>query len=154
MEATRFCPAPGGPRESARAEFRTVPEYVALDLETTGLDTVHERVIDVGAVAFTADRVLDQFERLVDPGRPLPEAVRRLTGIDPAQLRGASAEGPALALLADLLRGREAVGHGARLDIDFLVAAGVWPGGSEVRATRDLAPSLLPASLSHSPPAL
>ena len=109
--------------ESRRGLNRqAVPEYVALDLETTGLDPLHDRVIEVGAVAFTPDRVLDQLERLVDPGRSVPEAVRRLTGIDPAQLRGAGAQGPALAALAELLRGREAVGHGARLDIEFMVA--------------------------------
>jgi len=131
-----------------------VPEYVALDLETTGLDPLHDRVIEVGAVAFTPDRVLEQMERLVDPGRSVPEAVRRLTGIDPAQLRGAGAQGPALAALAGLLRGREAVGHGARLDIEFMVAGGIWPEGAEMLDTLDLARILLPASPSHSLPAL
>ena len=55
-----------------------MPEYVALDLETTGLDPHHDRVIEVGAVAFTPDRVLDRLERLVDPRRSVPEAVLRL----------------------------------------------------------------------------
>ena len=32
-----------------------MPEYVALDLETTGLDPARDRVIEVGAVAFTPD---------------------------------------------------------------------------------------------------
>jgi ATP-dependent DNA helicase DinG len=131
-----------------------VPEYVALDLETTGLDPEHDRVIEVGAVAFTPDRVLDSLERLVDPGRSVPEAVRRLTGIDPAQLRGAGGPGPALAALAELLRGREAVGHGARLDIEFMAAGGIWPRGAEMLDTLDLARILLPASPSHSLPAL
>jgi Rad3-related DNA helicase len=131
-----------------------VPEYVALDLETTGLDPVHDRVIEVGAVTFTPGRVLDRLERLVDPGRSVPEAVRRLTGIEPAQLPRARGQGPALAALAELLRGREAVGHGAGLDVDFLVAAGIWPRGAQILDTLDLARILLPASPSHSLPAL
>jgi len=65
-----------------------VPEYVALDLETTGLDPTHDRVIEVGAVAFTPEQILGRLEQLVDPGRSVPEAVLRLTRIDPAQLRG------------------------------------------------------------------
>src|SRR5258708_36368925 len=149
MEATRFCPAPGGPLESARTEFRTVPEYVALDLETTGLDPHHDRVIEVGAVAFTADRVLDRLERLVDPGRSVPEAVQRLTGIRAADLRQAGAPGPALAGLAGLLRGREPVGHGATLDIEFLAAAGVWPPHTEILHTP--APPRLPPPPSPRP---
>ena len=131
-----------------------MPEYVALDLETTGLDPHHDRVIEVGAVAFTPERVLDQLERLVDPGRTVPEAVLRLTGIRAAELRGAGAQGPALAGLAELLRGREPVGHGASLDIEFLTAAGIWPPGIEIIDTLDLARILLPASPSHSLSAL
>ena len=131
-----------------------MPEYVALDLETTGLDPQHDRVIEVGAVAFTPAAILDRLEHLVDPGRSVPEAVLRLTRIDPSQLRGAGAAAPVLAALADLLRGREPVGHGASLDIDFLVAAGVWPEGTEILDTLHLARILLPGSPSHSLPSL
>ena len=131
-----------------------MPEYVALDLETTGLDPTHDRVIEVGAVAFTPEQVLGRLEQLVDPGRSVPEAVLRLTRIDPAQLRGAGPAAPVLAALADLLRGREPVGHGASLDIDFLVAAGLWPDGTEILDTLHLARILLPGSPSHSLPAL
>ncbi|MDQ6919316.1 MAG: exonuclease domain-containing protein [Candidatus Dormibacteraeota bacterium] len=131
-----------------------MPEYVALDLETTGLDPHHDRVIEVGAVAFTPERVLDRLERLVDPGRSVPEAVLRLTGIRVAELRQAGAQGPALAGLSELLRGREPVGHGAGMDIEFLIAAAVWPAGTEILDTLDLARILLPASPSHSLQAL
>ena len=58
-------------------------EYVALDLETTGLDATRDRVIEVGAVAFTPAGVTSTLERLANPGRSVPEAVLRLTGIDP-----------------------------------------------------------------------
>ena len=56
-------------------------EYVALDLETTGLDPERDRVIEVGAVAFDPTRVVSTLERLADPGRSVPEAVLKLTGI-------------------------------------------------------------------------
>jgi Rad3-related DNA helicase/DNA polymerase III epsilon subunit-like protein len=126
-----------------------VPEYVALDLETTGLDPGHDRVIEVGAVAFTPERVLDRLETLVDPRRSVPEAVLRLTGIRLVELRQAGVEGPALAMLANLLRGREPIGHGATLDIAFLAAAGIWPADTEILDTLDLARILLPVSPSH-----
>ena len=50
-------------------------EYVALDLETTGFDPDWDRVIEVGAVAFTADGVQDRLERLANPGRSVPEVL-------------------------------------------------------------------------------
>src|SRR5579859_2274680 len=131
-----------------------VPEYVSLDLETTGLDPSRDRVIEVGAVAFTADLTLATLERLVDPERPLPEAVARLTGISQADLRGAASAESALGELADFVRGRQPVGHGARLDVDFLTASGVWERDWEILDTLDVARILLPGAASHSLPLL
>jgi len=131
-----------------------VPEYAALDLETTGLDPGRDRVIEVGAVAFTPDRVTGSMERLVDPGRSVPEPVLRLTGIKPEELRGAATEEAALAELGAFLRGRQPVGHGARLDVDFLVAAGHWDESAEILDTLDVARILMPAAASHSLPLL
>ena len=131
-----------------------VPEYAALDLETTGLDPARDRVIEVGAVAFTPERVTTTLERLVDPGRAVPETVLRLTGIKPEELRGAASAESALGELADFLRGRQPVGHGARLDVDFLSAAGLWDPEAEILDTLDVARILLPSAASHSLPLL
>ncbi len=131
-----------------------MPEYVALDLETTGLDPGRDRVIEVGAVAFTPEGVTASMERLVDPGRPVPEPVLRLTGIKPEELRGATSEAVALAELGAFLHGRQPVGHGARLDIDFLTAAGHWDEAAEILDTLDVARILMPAAASHSLPLL
>src|SRR2546426_3012301 len=131
-----------------------LPEYAALDLETTGLDPARDRVIEIGAVAFTSDQVTSTLEQLVDPGRPVPDTVLRLTGINQDELRGATNPDAALHLLADFLRGRQPVGHGARLDVEFLEAAGLWDPSQEILDTLDLARILLPAALSHSLPLL
>ena len=131
-----------------------MPEYVALDLETTGLDPARDRVIEVGAVAFTPEHVSGSMERLVDPGRAVPEAVLRLTGIRQEELRGAAGADVALRELSDFIRGRQPVGHGARLDVDFLTAAGLWDPSQEILDTLDVARILLPAAPSHSLPLL
>ena len=131
-----------------------MPEYAALDLETTGLDPARDRVIEVGAVAFTPERVTTTLERLVDPGRAVPETVLKLTGIRQEDLRGAASPDTALRELADFLRGRQPVGHGARLDVDFLSAAGLWDPTAEILDTLDVSRILLPSAASHSLPLL
>ena len=131
-----------------------MPEYVALDLETTGLDPARDRVIEIGAVAFTPDEVTSTLEQLVDPGRAVPDTVLRLTGIRQEELRGAAVPEVALRRLADFVRGRQPVGHGARLDVDFLEAAGLWDPEEEILDTLDIARILLPAAASHSLPLL
>jgi ATP-dependent DNA helicase DinG len=129
-------------------------EYAALDLETTGLDPARDRVIEVGAVAFTPGQVTSTMERLVDPGRPVPDTVLRLTGIKQEELRGAASPEDALRQLAEFLRGRQPVGHGARLDVEFLESAGLWDQSQEILDTLELARILLPAAGSHSLPLL
>ena len=131
-----------------------MPEYVSLDLETTGLDPDRDRVIEVGAVAFTPDRTIATLERLVDPQRSLPEAVARLTGITQADLEGAGSAAAAIGELAEMVRGRQPVGHGARLDLEFLSASGLWEEGWEILDTLDVARILMPAAQSHSLPIL
>jgi DNA polymerase-3 subunit epsilon/ATP-dependent DNA helicase DinG len=131
-----------------------VPEYAALDLETTGLDPARDRVIEIGAVAFTPDAITSTIEQLVDPGRAVPETVLRLTGIKQEELRGAARPEVALPELAAFLQGRQPVGHGARLDVEFLSAAGLWDESQEILDTLDVARILLPAAGSHSLPLL
>lgn len=111
-------------------------------------------MIEVGAVAFTPERVTTTLERLVDPGRAVPETVLKLTGIRQDELRGAASPDAALRELADFLRGRQPVGHGARLDVDFLAAAGLWDASTEILDTLDVARILLPSAPSHSLPLL
>ena len=54
--------------------------YVALDLETTGLDPERDRIIEVGAVRFDPDgNELDTLSYVVNPGR---EVVAGLTFAD------------------------------------------------------------------------
>ena len=55
--------------------------YVSLDLETTGLDSERDYIIEVGAVKFSKSRIIDTFESYVNPYGIIPEFVQRLTGI-------------------------------------------------------------------------
>ena len=47
--------------------------WVALDLETTGLSSKKDRIIEIGAVKFQGHEVLDTFQSFVNPGRRLLE---------------------------------------------------------------------------------
>lgn len=67
---------------------------VFLDVETTGLDPATEQVIELALVPFefASDgrifRVLDEYDGLRDPGRPIPPEITRLTGITDAMVAG------------------------------------------------------------------
>ena len=65
--------------------------YVALDLETTGLQSDRDAIVEIGAVKFRGDEVLGEWSSFVNPGRALPHKIERLTGIDSRELEHAPA---------------------------------------------------------------
>jgi len=120
------------------------PTYVALDLETTGLDIATDSIVEIGAVRFNRDKVLDRHHTLVNPGRALPRAVKALTGITDEEL---SAAPPIAVVAGDLeafLAGCEMVGHNITgFDLPVLANAGISYEGA-AHDTNDLADLVLP----------
>ncbi|WP_435021440.1 exonuclease domain-containing protein [Tundrisphaera sp. TA3] len=99
-------------------------EFVAFDLEMTGLSPADDRIVEVGAVRFDAAGVeLAAFASLINPGRPSSPAARAIHGIGDevlAEAPGAEVVLPAfVAFLGDPLRTR-LLAHGATLDAGFL----------------------------------
>ena len=62
--------------------------FVALDLETTGLNPERDAIIEIGAVRFRDGEPQERFHTLVDPGRPIPYEIQQLTGIGDADVAG------------------------------------------------------------------
>ncbi|MDQ6991664.1 MAG: 3'-5' exonuclease [Mariprofundaceae bacterium] len=67
---------------------------LVVDTETTGLDTEHDQIIELGFVAFEYDassgkiyRILHTYDGFEDPKQPLSELVKELTGIDDAMVK-------------------------------------------------------------------
>lgn len=73
----------------AGAAWREMP-FVAVDVETTGLDTEECRVIEVGIVRFERGQPAERWGMLLDPGVPIPEKVVEVTGITDEMVAGKS----------------------------------------------------------------
>lgn len=124
---------------------RPYPEFVAVDLETTGLDASKDRIIEIGAVRFGREGVLDRFQTLVRPGVPIPPGIRLMTSITDEDVRDAPPPARAVSEFAVFAGGRPLVGHNVAFDLGFLMEAGApMPGPS--LDTYELASVLLPTS--------
>ncbi len=118
--------------------------YVALDLETTGLDIENDEIIEIGAIRFDGNGVLGSFETLVNPGRAIPPTIQNLTGISDDAVRPARAIWQVAPELEEFIGGSPVVGHNvAGFDTQFLARAGVRHSES-VYDTQWLAELLLP----------
>ncbi len=117
--------------------------FVALDVETTGLDPHEDAIIEVGAVAFSLDGTRHRtFQRLVDPKREIPDFVVRLTGIGPDDVQGAPTIDCVVEELESFVGDAVLVGQNVEFDLAHLRRAG-FRGGSAAIDTAFLARALL-----------
>ena len=99
-------------------------EYVAFDLETTGLSSQHDEIIEIGAVILKEGREVDRFQSFVDPGRLLTQKIVDLTGITDEMLKGAPGIGEVLPRFLAFCGDRPLVAHNADFDVGFVSAVG------------------------------
>jgi DNA polymerase-3 subunit epsilon len=82
------------PRISGEANGAETRLGIALDVETTGLDSAKDEIIELAMVPFTytlAGEVVEvrpAFRRLRQPSKPIPPEITALTGIDDAMVAG------------------------------------------------------------------
>ena len=99
--------------------------YVALDIEATGMDPERDEIIEVAALKFRDEEVLERFETLVQPRRPLPLAVSSLTGLTMRDLRRAPSFGQIAPRLRQFVRNYPIVGQSPEYDLQMLAAHGL-----------------------------
>ena len=98
-------------------------EYVAFDLETTGLSSANDRIIEIGAVVMKNGEELDRFQTFVDPQCPLEKKIVELTGITDEMLKGAPKIEEVLPEFLKFVNGRVLVAHNSDFDTGFIRAA-------------------------------
>src|SRR6266849_7667134 len=124
------------------------PVRVALDLETTGLHAEQDTILEIAAIKFQGDTVLNRFETLVAPGRSIPYRVQRLTGITPQQLIGVPHFESIARNLQLFIGDYPIVGHSIPFDVGFLRRRGLVRTNPLID-TFELATVLLPSLPSY-----
>lgn len=127
---------------------KELPVRVALDLETTGLHVEQDTILEVAAVKFQGNTVLDTLETLVDPGRSIPYRVQRLTSLTSSQLVGAPAFSSIAEKVEQFIGDLPIVGHSIPFDVSFLRRRGLVHTNPLID-TFELATVLLPSLPSY-----
>ena len=104
-------------------DFSFDEEYVAFDLETTGLSSLHDTIIEIGAAIMKGNEVLSTFQTFVDPHRPLQPKIVDLTGINDQMLAGQPDISEAIPKFLEYVGNRPLCAHNADFDIGFVTAA-------------------------------
>ncbi len=104
--------------------------FVAFDFETTGLLPACDRVVEIGATAFRLQEIGGQwrvipdgeYESLINPGCPIPQAATAIHGIDDLDVSAAPSFKTASATFLPFIEGSILIAHNAPFDTTFLRA--------------------------------
>ncbi|NGX59100.1 MAG: DNA polymerase III PolC-type [Chlamydiae bacterium] len=94
--------------------------FICLDCETTGLEPLTDRVIEIGACKFTFEKVLETYETLIDPETLIPENTIEIHHITDEMVQGKPKASEILRKVLAMVGNHIIVGHGIGLDIKFI----------------------------------
>ncbi|MFZ5824441.1 MAG: helicase C-terminal domain-containing protein [Bacillota bacterium] len=126
--------------------------FVAIDVETTGLDPERDQLIEVAAVRYEGGRETAVLSQLIDPGVPIPQRIQNLTGIHSGMVAGKPPIGQVVPALKELIGDLPLVAHNAPFDLGFLQVAFARQGVSlpnHAYDTAELARVVLPRAKNH-----
>ncbi|HEY0733592.1 MAG TPA: helicase C-terminal domain-containing protein [Herpetosiphonaceae bacterium] len=99
--------------------------FVAIDVETTGLEAGTDEIIEVAAVKFRETEVLETFQRLVRPRHSLPIKIAQLTGINAEDLETALPFPQVAPDFVRFVKSYPIIGHSVGFDVRMLGAQGL-----------------------------
>jgi len=94
--------------------------FVAIDIETTGLDYLTETIIEFAAVRFVNGQATEEISFFINPGRSIPEYICKITGIQNDDVKDAPAFQEVAEDILSFIGDDPIVGHNVGFDANFL----------------------------------
>ena len=94
--------------------------FVVFDIETTGFSAVNDRIIEIGAVKVENGMITEKFSEFVNPERPIPFEIEKLTSINDRMVEDAPNISVILPRFMDFCKGSVLVAHNADFDTGFI----------------------------------
>lgn len=108
-------------KQKTYAEKKNKTGYVIIDVETTGLDSENDDIIELAAIRVIDHQVADMMSVLVKVDREIPESIIKLTGITQKMMeeQGVYLK-EALIMLFDFIESSPLVSHNISFDRAFI----------------------------------
>ena len=99
--------------------------YVAVDLETTGLSAKEDKIIEIGAIKIIDGREAEVFESFVNPARLISYKITQVTGINDEMVKDAPYIEELIEELLEFIGDLPLLGHNLMFDYSFVKRAAV-----------------------------
>ncbi len=124
-------------------------KFVALDLETTGLDPENDAIIEIAAIKFEDGKIIDEFQTLINPEVQIPVMATHITGITNEMVSGSPTFEEVSEKLKEFLGDYPILGQNIKFDLSFLRSHGMEVENAELD-TFVLARAIIPKAESYS----
>lgn len=112
-------------------------DYIALDVETTGLNPAKDKLLEIGAAKVQDGKVCETYGTLINTGMPVPVRIQQLTGITDEMRKTGKPAGAAIREFLSFCGELPVLGHNVQFDFGFLKQTAVNEGLSFEREALD-----------------
>ncbi len=95
--------------------------FVVFDLETTGLSSTNNEIIEIGAIRFIDDEPREQFHTYIRPKRKITPKITDITGITNEMVKDAPSIEEVLPYFIDFIKGDVLIAHNSSFDMGFIL---------------------------------
>ena len=95
-------------------------KYVVFDIETTGLSPTKDMITEIGAIKIENGIIIDEYNQLINPERPIPKKIVELTGITDDMVKDMPTIERVLPDFKTFIEDSVLVAHNASFDTGFL----------------------------------
>jgi len=97
-----------------------IPEIVALDIETTGLDPENDRICEISLLRIKEEEIVEKFTTLINPEIKIPEEIYFISGIVNEDVKNSPFFKNVVEKINNFIKGKVVLCHNANFDISFL----------------------------------
>jgi len=101
-------------------EENLVDDYVVFDLETTGLDPTKRKIIEIGALKYRNNKLVNELNILINPECDIPYEITKITGIDNELIKNGLTIKEALPKFIEFIEDLTLIAHNSSFDLSFI----------------------------------
>ncbi|MCJ8166244.1 GIY-YIG nuclease family protein [Pontibacter sp. E15-1] len=94
--------------------------YAIIDIETTGGQPAQDKITEIAIFIHDGEKIVDKYNTLINPQRPIPYFISQLTGITDEMVRDAPKFYEVAKEIVEFTEGKVFVAHNVRFDYSFM----------------------------------
>ena len=100
--------------------LKSISDYVIIDIETTGLDSKMDMIIEFAGIKVKNNIIIDTYSTLINPNIEIDSFITNLTGITNKMIANAPTIDKKIKEILDFIGDNIIIGHNVNFDINFL----------------------------------